>query len=894
MARGAGAVRVDFKANTKQAQAEISKLNQHLAKSKQQGTSAAGGVGKFGGAISGLMSPLGLATVGVAGLARSIIQLGNDFDAAQSSIARATGATGKDLEQHFAAAKEVMADLPDSFESVAASYGAAATLMAGSSKESIAEMTRQSHDFARIAGGQAEQITTFLGRAGTAWQLNALEVSNAVDVMTGAAQKWGIEGGKLAKQLSTFGPVFKNMGFDIEETTVLMAAFSSTGVEARRVAPALAIFSQRVAAAGKDVREEYAKVVTAIQEAETSTEALAIATTLFGTDGSDRLVAALRSGAIPALEDLNAVVNETRVDTERAANDSATATERMAEAFNELKVAVEPAVTAIVDGMAEAATAITSAIGFVDELVGKLQIIEVPTADAMFQQFDFPGRAGEFSSFDEYNTARDEAEALAKELGVAWDVNMWEKNPGLWDARIESGRRFKAKDDARTTREQTLPSVLDTLALFNSQGLRDAKKFTITPGAGAGSGTWAPGQFGLSPADTPATSFFDALAGGSGQALAGFEAMYGGKGALPSAGSTSTSTVGAGSPFDAGLIADDLAAAEASAEQIRIEAEQWETLASHYGEERLAKAKELGLSLEDIWARYLDDVEAGRQSEIDSVFTIAETMKETAAQVVSEEMKRAAILQRMSEEDLARLLERGATIDQIWSKIESANERLLDAQIDAALDLEDIARKISDLSDNVMTKTGPGGDRTLTPGNGMQEINPNDPLFWTEEQRKANMTAHQYIKEDFIRQGGFFPNDPYQTMKPGDHEAWRSFYNAHSMRRGGPIAPSGKYARDLTPAQIAAAKEEERRNSLINQGFSEAERKYERMIRELERKLSDAASALERAAGKQDEAADKQLAANEVDPCGPAEVHVITEAGIIPRSQYRAMTRALA
>ena len=206
-------------------------------------------------------------------------------------------------------------------------------------------------------------------------------------------------------------------------------------------------------------------------------------------------------------------------------------------------------------------------------------------------------------------------------------------------------------------------------------------------------------------------------------------------------------------------------------------------IVEHFGQDAVDQAMELGATREELFAIYQEGVQTARDEELNTILGLNESVSDTAATIetmtddlVTSEMQRAEVLKRLTEEELQTLLDAGATVEQIWQKIENHSERMLDAMIDAALDLEEIGTRM---------KSGPGGG-TLRPGDGMQEIDPNDPLFWTEEQRRKNMPLHKQIERDWIKQGGEILDRP---RTESEYNAWKTFRDAHPAARGGPLAP---------------------------------------------------------------------------------------------------------
>ena len=824
-----GGVEISVTANTGHAERQIRGLGRTIQQVGYAAGPAGRGLRGFGGIVGGMVSPVGLATTVIGGLGAAAVNLAREFDDARKTIGKATGAMGAELEAHFDAAKNVMRELPDDFAAVAASYGSAATLLAGSTKTAIAEMVRQSHDFAAVAGGDATAIVDAVGRAATAWQLGAPEVASAIDVMTGAAQRFGIDGGRLAKDLQKFGPVFANLDLSLEETTVLFGQFYSAAIDVTKISPAFKMFQTNVAKSGGDVRTELGRVIEAIRGADDRMDALNIAAEAFGSEGAARIVAAVRSGVIPAMNDMKQAVDETRVSTEAAAENNQTWTDEIKESWNELKVEAEPVIDAVKNGLGSAISWVTD--GWKDQI----NTIENVA-------FAFGDLLGKVNEAERALHIFDQTSSQINFDGMVEAIKYIGDQAGQFGGRILTDETMTRRGD---------PTNLGR-GIFTSGGV------------GGGNLGWDPTAQSTT-VTTPAATFW--------------------------AGQSSLDQTAADDADAAASFANALGGALTASAEIKSHFEEMAILVEHFGQDAVDQATELGATRQELWDIYQTDVAAARQTELDTILGVrdaatefAGTVTETMNDMITQEMKRAEILQHINADELAALLEQGATVDQIWGKIEAHSQRMLDATIDAALKLEDISDRMMD---------GPGGG-VLSPGNGMQKIDPNDPLFWTPEQRREFMPIQKQIEDEFRRSGGDWNvgvDGYWRTAE--SHDAWRSFYNASPLRRGSRMG-AWDGTRAPTAAEIAADAEHHARQKLINQGHAAADRKYERMIRELEGKLSDAARKLEMAAKKQDTAADKQMMANDPAACGPPETHIITPAGIMARSEYRATTRALA
>src|SRR5690606_1338509 len=109
-----------------------------------------------------------------------------------------------------------------------------------------------------------------------------------------------------------------------------------------RVMPGLNQATRKWAEEGKNAKEELAKVIDQMKNAETETEALAIATEVFGAQGAQRMVDGVRNGAIPALEDLGSTMEGTQGLIDKTTEETRTIGEEFQILKNNTMESLEP------------------------------------------------------------------------------------------------------------------------------------------------------------------------------------------------------------------------------------------------------------------------------------------------------------------------------------------------------------------------------------------------------------------------------------------------------------------------------------------------------------------------------------------------------------------------
>lgn len=275
-------------------------------------------------------------------------------DEGMDTVAARSGATGKAL-----------VGLQDVFKNVAAgatqdmaTVGEVVGQLAGRfdiTGAALEEMSSGVLTFARVTGTNAETAMSTLSKALTAFSLGTEDATEVMDILTAASQQSGVGVDTLAQQLAVAGPAFQTFGFDINQTTGVLAAFGKAGIPATRMVSGMNTAFKKMQAAGvTDMNKGLTDLFTTIRDSKSSTEATALAVEYFGSRVGVTLAQSIRSGKI-SLDELVAGVQ----GAEGALGTAAKAVEGPQEAFARLKnqamllgyefiQTIEPAIQAVI------------------------------------------------------------------------------------------------------------------------------------------------------------------------------------------------------------------------------------------------------------------------------------------------------------------------------------------------------------------------------------------------------------------------------------------------------------------------------------------------------------------------------------------------------------------
>lgn len=318
------------------------KANQSLAKTDKN---AAGVSTRFSTmAKTAAKAGAAVGTVAVA-LVAAAFKIGDGFDDAFDVIQTGTGASGEDLKGLQKDFKGVFSSIPTEMAPAASAIADLNTLT-DATGPALQAMTKGVLEASRVLGEDGAANAKLFGQAVRQWEVPVGEAPALLDKLFVVTQKTGTGFGDLIGQLNTYGPILKNAGFNTEETAVLFGNLNEAGLDVSRIMPALNMAFRNWAGENKDSRVELGKTIEAIKNAKTNTEALSLATEIFGAEGAQRLVTGVQNGAF-TLDNLSASLGNTTGAILNTANSTNDFAEKWQIFRNKALLAIEPVAAAV-------------------------------------------------------------------------------------------------------------------------------------------------------------------------------------------------------------------------------------------------------------------------------------------------------------------------------------------------------------------------------------------------------------------------------------------------------------------------------------------------------------------------------------------------------------------
>ena len=272
-----------------------------------------------------------------------------------------TGATGEALEGLTKSADNVFGTMPEDMSTVGEAIGEVNTRFHTTGTE-LEKTSKQFIQFATINGTNVTQSVDQVDKIMKAWNVDASQTGNLLGLLTAKAQETGISVDTLESNVLDNNAAFKEMGLSLPQAINLMAQFDANGVDSTQAMAGLKKALQNATSEGKSMDEALSETIGSIKNAKTETEAMQIATELFGKKGAAEMTKAIRENRID-LTSLSSSMEEYGTTVEDTYNGTLDPIDNAKVAMNNAKLALSTL----------ASTAQTSAAPMIEKLTGKIQ-----------------------------------------------------------------------------------------------------------------------------------------------------------------------------------------------------------------------------------------------------------------------------------------------------------------------------------------------------------------------------------------------------------------------------------------------------------------------------------------------------------------------------------------
>lgn len=257
-----------------------------------------------------------LAADGFEKLADAAADAWAEIDEGYDTIVKKTGATGEALESLQRIADSVFTKMPVEMSDVGAAVGEVNTRFHITDEE-LQATTEHFLKYAEVNDTQVTSSVRNVSGIMKAFQEDTKNTGKVLDTFTDIGQRTGKDLSSLESELLSNSATFKELDLDIRQSAELIGQFEANGVDLTSALAGLKKAQQEATAEGKSTAEALGETVDRIKKAKTETEALQIASDLFGKKGAATLTQAIREqrfsidDLVTGYDDMRNVVSDT-------------------------------------------------------------------------------------------------------------------------------------------------------------------------------------------------------------------------------------------------------------------------------------------------------------------------------------------------------------------------------------------------------------------------------------------------------------------------------------------------------------------------------------------------------------------------------------------------------
>lgn len=305
-------------------------------------------------------------TAPIVGVGTAAVAAFTEVDDGLDIIVKKTGATGDALAGLEDAAKNIATSIPTDFRTAGEAVGEVNTRF-GLVGDALESTSRKFIEFADLNGTTVTSSIDQVQAAMAAFNVDAGKAGAILDILNKAEQDTGTDINKLTGDLTANAAALQEMGFGITNSIGFLANLNKNGLESSAVMAGLKKALQNATKDGKSMDQALAGLTGKIKGAKSQTEALQIATDLFGAKAAPTLVKAIQDGRISfdqlanSIEDWNGSVENTFEATLDPIDEFKTTLNELKIVGMELVEAAAPLIKSLAEGMKNAVSGLRSA-----------------------------------------------------------------------------------------------------------------------------------------------------------------------------------------------------------------------------------------------------------------------------------------------------------------------------------------------------------------------------------------------------------------------------------------------------------------------------------------------------------------------------------------------------
>lgn len=256
------------------------------------------GINPMNVALGNLVSQgINAAMYGIKNLAKACGDAWKEFDSGMDTIIAKTGATGETADALNEVYKNVSREVVGSFDELGTAVGEVNTRFGVSGKD-LEDLSVKFLKFSKLNGTNVNSSIDKVQSTMAAWGITTNNAGTFLDLLNKAGQDTGVSVDQLADSLKNNVTTLQEMGLSAADSATFLANLDKNGLDTSGTLAGLKKALVNASKEGKPMSTALSEVQDSILNAKDSTEAITIATELFGSKTGAVMANAVRSGKV--------------------------------------------------------------------------------------------------------------------------------------------------------------------------------------------------------------------------------------------------------------------------------------------------------------------------------------------------------------------------------------------------------------------------------------------------------------------------------------------------------------------------------------------------------------------------------------------------------------------
>ncbi len=337
---------------------ELSKATEKVSEEAENGSKK--GLNAIEG-IAGALAAAGI-TAKIIEITSAVYDLVTAFSEAESTVVKATGASGEALNDLTTSMMNAYAaSKSGSLEDTAGAIGEINTRMLLTGDE-LTDVTGKFLDYANITGtnvvGSVQNVTKIMKK----WGVEGKEVESVLDKLAYAGQISGISVDMLSSNLITGAASFQEMGLSLDNAIYMIAQLELYGMNGTTAITAMRTAVKKFSDDGLNAEIALQSVINEIASMENVADATALAVEVFGSRAGVDMVNAIRSGAI-TVDKLTGSLEAAQGTLSNTAKTAQTLDQKWTQANNNISTAFTNTLQPVINGISSSMASVMNSFG---------------------------------------------------------------------------------------------------------------------------------------------------------------------------------------------------------------------------------------------------------------------------------------------------------------------------------------------------------------------------------------------------------------------------------------------------------------------------------------------------------------------------------------------------